>query len=380
MNEIVWSSNAAKDKLKERVENNWKMKNYGVFMEEYDINSYGLHPVVAGTTSSTIIIGYQEHQNLVLLDVSKKTLKVIETKFPMVNMRVGANNKILCVCMDTSIRFGYTFPTTLKIYSVEDTNLLFEENFDNFISYGIDVFGTKSIVILLKKIEIELLIFDDENNLKPRLKIPNYIQKLFINNFLFPNMMYCEIQDELEVENHSATVWKYDEEMNTLSILKKIEDFHVFVFRDGEEKREIYNATFVSKFIFAISFVEDNIVKCITRITDIEGIKIRDLNLDIFEISHQETVFYKFRNKFFIERESFVANDNAMFYFDVSEIFNENVKHLFIRELKELQQDENMGYLNYVINNYFIASVKIIRNNPKKYVSVKKLDFFATEE
>ena len=209
------------------------------------------------------------------------------------------------------------------------------------------------------------------------------IEKLFLSNYNSPFMSYCEILNEdTDDETYNISVFNFNSTTKTISLKTKLQELNSFVFKEDETETEIYNEAYIKEcfFIFAISFKKLEEIKCISRIINETGEKIKDLDCNILEISNQETIFYRYEDKIFIERESYFIKDNALFKFDLKTVCNKKEQKISQEEIHDIQQHNIKGYLNYLINRNFIASASIARTNGQNYVRIKARDYFDTED
>ena len=338
-------------------------------------------PVIVSSTKSTFIIGFEEHQDLLLFNVINKSMSMIKTEFPYSKMRVAVNDKLLATCMDPIGNFGEPISTTMKVFDIKEQKLLLEEKTPDFIGFSTDNLSNSSMIALIHCKKLEILILNEDNMIE-RYTIPLNIEKLFIISTMHPYTYYCEIFNEnAENEGFSSTVWKYEQNQNTMKIVDyiSIENFYNFVFNNGETRKQLFNATYIKEdiYLFAISYTKYTEMQCITRIVKSDGQKLRDLHLDVFQVSNQETVFYKYNEKLFIERESFFVKENAIFQFYVEELTTRSKEEkIFEKELADIQQSNLNGYLNYVFNKYFITSARISRQDGDILIILKTLDFW----
>ena len=104
------------------------------------------------------------------------------------------------------------------------------------------------------------------------------------------------------------------------------------------------------------------------------------ININILEVSNQKTKFYKFKSKLFIERESYFIKENSLYQFEIKDILNKKLKNINYFEQYDIQQNYIHGYLNYSINDTFLASGRITREDGDIILKIKKLDYWITAE
>lgn len=64
------------------------------------LQTYGQSPIIAATTRSYFVIGFEEHQNLILMNLETGLISKIQTNFPYCKMRVQASDMMLAACLD----------------------------------------------------------------------------------------------------------------------------------------------------------------------------------------------------------------------------------------------------------------------------------------
>ena len=69
------------------------MNNYYILLSQEKITDYGLHPIIAATSNWIVVVGYEEHQDLLIYDTFDKTLSMIQTGFQHAKNH-GQNNVI----------------------------------------------------------------------------------------------------------------------------------------------------------------------------------------------------------------------------------------------------------------------------------------------
>lgn len=260
--------------------------------------------------------------------------------------------------------------------------LLLNEYFKNFISFSIDSFSKNPNLILIFNDKIEIIKINDEDQIERRYNIAVAIDKLFITCYWSPFLSYCQIlKEKSRYESYSMTVWKIGNYPDvSISMEYEIEAVYDFVFYTHERDKEIYNATFFECFLFAISFINNNDRWCLTRLVNKNGDKFRDLNFYVLEISHQETVFYKFNEKLFVERESYHAPENTIFQMNFEAIRSQQLQtSIPVYEILEFKQDDINGVLNFVINKTFISCGRILYFENKPVLRIKTLNYWAVD-
>lgn len=259
------------------------------------IQQYGIMPVIVTSSKSYYAVGFEEHQDILLMNIAKKTSILVATGYPYTKMRVALNDEILAVCSDPVGNYGKAINTNLKVFSNKTTDLLLQESMERFIAFSTDGLGDQTSLVIIYNTKIEIFKFED-NNLKSRFQVSVSISKLYINSCINPFISYCEvINEKSQEEKFSMSVWKFNTEFTSITIQINVEDIKKFAFQNDEQDSEVYNGTYFTEnfFVFAISFIKDDRIFCITRIINESGEKIRDLDLDVLEVSNQETVFYK---------------------------------------------------------------------------------------
>ena len=293
-------------------------------------------------------------------------------------MRVTVNDKLLATCNDPEGNFGQPINSTIKIFTTDTRQFVYSCNYDNFIGFSTDPLSTSSVITIIQSNKIQF-IFKKNNNQVRKSVVGVNIKKLYIINFINPYLFYCEIINEKKKNDiYSTKVWHFNEENKLMTLHDTIENFQSFVFKKKEKKTKVYNATYLPNgfYLFAISY-EDNIYqKNVTRIINENGEKVRDLSLDVYEVSNQQTIYYSYNNKLFIERESYFVKENAIFQFHLEDICNRRKKEIRCLEIKDIQQDNLNGVLNYVINNHLITSARITRKNGDILLKLKTLNYW----
>ena len=350
------------------------MNNYYILLSQEKITDYGLHPIIAATSNWIVVVGYEEHQDLLIYDTFDKTLSMIQTGFQHADMRIATNDKILVTCLDPTEAFGDPFSTNIKIFDVKTKETLISENLNNFINFALDNYSQKSIIILKFKEKIEVLVFNDENLLLSRTQEIVNIEKIFLSNFVHPYLTYCEIVRENSMqENYQVFVWRFEENSNRIVCIFENDRIHNFVFQRNERRVEIYNIGYYSFFVFSIFFIQNGIGRKVSRLINRNGEKIRDINLDIF---FQETIYLKFEDKLFIERESNNPEEGGMFQFFIDNIKIKENQSITEFDLYDLIQKDTHGYHDFVINKCFMGSIKLIKEGYDIHLSLKRLNYF----
>lgn len=203
------------------------------------------------------------------------------------------NNNILATCTSEEDYIGGAISTELKVFSTLTRKRLYKKKIKKFMSFLTDGSGSQSNLVIIQTKKIVILNFEN-NKVNKILKIPVNISILHSRSTIDPYISVCKVSDDdAEEEKYSMSVWK-NLEVKTESILE-IEDLKDFLFETSEEETEIYNGTyFTEKYLaFTISYYKNETKTVVTRIIDELGVKIRDLDLGVTEISRQDLVFYK---------------------------------------------------------------------------------------
>ena len=143
------------------------------------IDQYGYLPIIVASTKSLYVIGYEEHQDLLIYNALNKSNGLIRTGFPYSKMRVAVNDELLATCTDPVGNFGQPIKTTIKIFSTNNRELIYTQKLDNFIGFSTDTLSSSSVIAIIQSTKLQILYKRNNHQVRKQVVGIN-VQKLFI--------------------------------------------------------------------------------------------------------------------------------------------------------------------------------------------------------
>ena len=144
----MWNSRNSRKILQDRVEKNWKINKYKIKMKDFNLEPFGTIPIILASSLSYFVIGFEEHNTLLLIDMFRNEIIPICATIFYAKKRVVINDELLAICTDSRNIYGEAISTTMQIFSTKSQTLLIQEEKENFISFSTDSFAKTSDIIL----------------------------------------------------------------------------------------------------------------------------------------------------------------------------------------------------------------------------------------
>ena len=185
----IWNSKSSRKEIMSKIEHNWKPPlNYGIFTAQFDLSEFGDGPIIAATGEHEIVMGFQDNQTLIVINIISGESSRIVTNLPNSKMRVYVNANIVVYLNDSSPIFGLPFNTTIFVVSTTRRELVLHHHLQNLISCNVDYDEKKKLSIILAVTSTELRAYsidDNGDNIRTYSKSFN-TTKFFCSSFVIP--------------------------------------------------------------------------------------------------------------------------------------------------------------------------------------------------
>ena len=377
--EGLWSNDVVRSHFKERIKKNFLPPlNYGIHMKEIDVSLYGTSPMIGAAGKDNFVLGFENHQDLLVVDLLKKEEWLITTNLPLSKMRVYTNPQLIVYLNDSTSHFGEKFDTTAYVVSTETRNQLFTEPVNKLISLNVEYeeYGEtpQSLILIITENYLQVISFPQNQPIRSQ-KLDIHIGNLFLSCFMYPDITVGEF-DNNEDNAHSMRVWRIQPNHDEILEEHSIANFEEFITKD-EDYIMVHAAFFMrNSYIVSCSCQQSDKLRPITRVITKEGVILRDIIPPDTHINFQETLFFPVTSKLFLEQMNYDGEESMLLMLEMEDIFNKNVYEVRQIPLGDLRHNsDGFGFLYYLISDRSISSLKVTESK----VKVKELNFWSTD-